>query len=94
MARSAHVTKQTMGALVDHLERTGYVERVVDPDDGRASRIRFTRRGEAFAKEARAFSRRIEADLDALLGPRRVEELRTALRMIHEEYGSGGRPPR
>jgi DNA-binding MarR family transcriptional regulator len=87
MAQNAHVTKQTMGALVDHLEREGYVERIPDPDDGRASRIRLTRRGESFAREARAFSRRTEAELDALLGPRRVEELRAALRMIHEEYG-------
>jgi DNA-binding MarR family transcriptional regulator len=89
MAENAHVTKQTMGAFVDHLEKHGYVERVADPDDGRASRIRLTKKGEAFAKEARAFSRRAEAELDRLLGPRRVDELRTALRIIHEEYRSG-----
>lgn len=89
MAQNAHVTKQTMGALVDHLERHRYVERIADPDDGRASRIRLTKKGEAFAKEARAFSRRTEAELDTLLGPRRVDELRTALRMIHEEFRSG-----
>ena len=32
LAESAQVTKQTAGALVDQLERAGYVERVVRPD--------------------------------------------------------------
>lgn len=86
MAQTAHVTKQTMSALVDHLERAGYVERVADPDDGRAARVRLTARGESFAKGARAFSRRVEADLDARIGKSRVEELRATLRLVHESY--------
>jgi DNA-binding MarR family transcriptional regulator len=87
MAQTAHVTKQTMSALVDHLERTGYVERVADPDDGRAARVRLTARGETFTRGARAFSRRVESQLDARLGPERVEALRATLRLIHEAYG-------
>jgi len=86
MAESAHVTKQTMSAIVDHVERTGYVARVPDPDDKRAARVRLTARGETFTKSARAFARRIEADLAARLGARRVEELRAALRLVHESY--------
>src|SRR5215831_10439371 len=39
LARAARITKQSMGALVDHLEATGYVERVADPDDARATRV-------------------------------------------------------
>lgn len=86
MAQTAHVTKQTMSALVDHLERAGYVERIADPDDRRAARIRLTARGETFTRNARAFARRIEAELAERLGARRVTELRTTLRMIHESY--------
>ncbi len=87
MARNAHVTKQTMSALVDHLERTGYVARVADPDDRRAARVRLSARGETFARGARAFARRLEADLATRLGARRVEDLRATLRLVHESYG-------
>ncbi len=45
LARMAGMTKQSMGALVDALEHGGYVERVDDPDDRRASRVRLTARG-------------------------------------------------
>src|SRR4051812_46674060 len=45
LARASRITKQSMSALVDHLEKHGYVERVVDPDDARASLIRLTARG-------------------------------------------------
>src|SRR5215469_4396640 len=42
LAQTARITKQSMGALVDSLEEWGYVERVEDPDDGRASHARIT----------------------------------------------------
>src|SRR6478752_5917125 len=45
LAQAAQVTKQTAGFLVDQLERAGYVERVVDPTDGRARLVRITERG-------------------------------------------------
>ena len=53
LARSARITKQSMSALVDHLEGAGYLERLADPDDARATRVRLTSRGRAFARAAR-----------------------------------------
>ncbi|MFO0697572.1 MAG: MarR family transcriptional regulator [Polyangiales bacterium] len=94
MAQNAHVTKQTMGELVDHLEKHGYVQRVPDPDDRRATRIRLTKRGESFTRDARAFARRTETEFDELLGPGSAESLRTMLRRIHEEYGRTSGEPR
>ena len=47
LAEQAQVTKQTASLLVTALEREGLVERVPDPADGRASLIRFTRKGQA-----------------------------------------------
>src|SRR3954454_3150865 len=47
LAARAALTKQAVGEVVSDLEKLGYVERVADPDDGRAKIIRLTRRGEA-----------------------------------------------
>src|SRR3712207_4407044 len=52
MAELAGMTKQSMGELVAHLERHGYVERVRDPDDARAYIIRLTALGRDAAREA------------------------------------------
>jgi DNA-binding MarR family transcriptional regulator len=79
LARASRITKQTMSPLVDHLERRGYVARVADPDDARASLVRLSARGRAFTRAARAFAREMEADWIACVGARRVEELRVAL---------------
>lgn len=45
LAKRAGVTKQSMGEMIDALERRGYVERVPDPTDARATLIRRTPRG-------------------------------------------------
>src|SRR5688500_14523682 len=54
LAARAQVAKQTATALVDKLERAGYVERVPDPLDGRARLVRLTDRAQALAPYARA----------------------------------------
>jgi DNA-binding MarR family transcriptional regulator len=43
LAEQAQVAKQTATALVDRLERAGYVERTVDPADARARLVRIGR---------------------------------------------------
>jgi hypothetical protein len=43
LAERAQVTKQTAGFLVDQLERAGYVRRVPDPRDARASATQLRR---------------------------------------------------
>jgi DNA-binding MarR family transcriptional regulator len=45
LAEAAVLTKQTVGFLVDQLERAGYVERTPDPRDGRARLVRVAPRG-------------------------------------------------
>lgn len=52
-----HVTRQ-----VQHLERCGFVERVPDPDDGRAQRVRITGRGAEAVECVRAVGRRRMAE--------------------------------
>ena len=89
LARTARMTKQSMGALVDHLGQAGYVERVEDPDDRRASRVRLTARGRAFTREVRAFVRRVEADWAGRVGARRMEELRETLALLVVDRAGG-----
>lgn len=82
LAQTARITKQSMGALVDSLEDRGYVERVEDPDDGRASRVRLTARGRRFARDARAFAHEIETRIAARIGESRLKVLHDALELL------------
>src|SRR3954464_740355 len=79
LAERAQIAKQTATALVDKLERAGYVERVPDPSDGRARLVRMTPRAEAAIPRARAEEDRIEQEWRAHLGPQRMQQLRDAL---------------
>ena len=82
LARSARITKQSMSALVDHLEKTGYVERVEDPDDARAIRVRLTARGRAFGRAIRGFGRDLEERWAVKVGAARVEQLKHTLELL------------
>ena len=89
LAERAQIAKQTATALVDKLERAGYVQRVVDPSDGRARLVRMTARAQAALPIARAEEDRIEAEWRAQLGPELMDHLRdalTALRDITDPY--------
>jgi DNA-binding MarR family transcriptional regulator len=89
LAERAQVAKQTATALVDKLERAGYVVRVPDPADGRARLVRLTARAEEVLPFARAEEERIEAEWRAHLGSERMDRLRdalTALRDITDPY--------
>src|SRR5215471_93592 len=82
LARASRITKQSMSALIADLEAAGYVERVGDPDDARASRVRLTSHGRAYGRAVRAFARSVEAEWAEQIGARRVEELRTTLQLL------------
>ena len=84
LAEQAQVAKQTATALVDRLERAGYVERRVDPTDARARLVRIGIRGAEIIPIARVEEARIEAEWTEHLGPRRMKQLREALSMLRE----------
>lgn len=89
LAERAQIAKQTATALVDKLERAGYVERVPDPSDGRARLVCLTARAQEVLPVARAEEERIEAEWSAHLGPELTAQLRmalTALRDITDPY--------
>ncbi len=84
LAAQAGITKQSAGFLVDQLERAGYVERVPDPDDGRARLVRVSDRGARSVEASRAIVAGVEAEWTAHLGERRMAQLRDILTDLRE----------
>ncbi len=54
LAGHLELDKSSVTGLVDRAEKRGLVERVRDPDDGRAVRIKLTRTGRALATKGAA----------------------------------------
>ena len=79
LAERAQMTKQSMGYLVDHLERCGYLERRPDPTDRRAALICLTERGWEEVRAALAIIAALEAEWTQALGAERMEHLRDML---------------
>ena len=68
LARQARRRKQTIGAILDDLERLGYLSRRPDPRDRRAALIVPTDRGLAFIRASDAIIDEIEARHVARIG--------------------------
>ena len=85
LAERAGMTKQGMGQLVMDLEKKGYVERVEDPEDGRAKLVRLTKKGRRHVREAREIIGEIEEAYARQLGDGRLETLRAILKDLSHE---------
>jgi DNA-binding MarR family transcriptional regulator len=84
LAEQAQVTKQTATHLVDELERNAYVERTVDPTDGRGRLVRYTRLGLKVIEAARVEEEKITAEWTRHVGERRMRQLRETLTLLRE----------
>ena len=80
LAERAALSKQSLTALVAACEAEGLVQRRRDPDDGRAFRVRLTRRGRRFQRTAEAVLAELDAEIRALLGNRTHDALVQALK--------------
>jgi DNA-binding MarR family transcriptional regulator len=84
LAERAGYTKQAVGEVAADLEALGYVERVPDPEDGRAKIIRLTDSG----RDALAAARRIFADIERhwseQFGEERIAQLRETVELLLE----------
>ena len=84
LARAAGITPQSMGALVDDLERLGYVERIGDPQDRRAALIRPTDRGRAEVRAARKVIASLERQWARAVGEERYAALVETLDQLNQ----------
>ena len=84
LAQLAQLTKPTVVYLVNDLERLGYVERVPDPDDGRAKLVRLTARGARAQQAGREIVAQIEQDWSRVLGESDFATLRELLQRLHD----------
>jgi DNA-binding MarR family transcriptional regulator len=82
LAARVGVTKQAVGQLVDDLAAVGMVQRIADPADRRAKRIRFSRRGYAALMHGLGVLRDIEDGLAAAVGARRMRDLHETLQLL------------
>jgi DNA-binding MarR family transcriptional regulator len=85
LAERAGMTKQSMGELVAHLERSGYVERVPDPGDRRARLVRSTAKGDQLYAIAREVVAEIEEGWATKLGERDMAHLRRLLEQLNAQ---------
>ena len=83
LAERAQMTVQSMGELVDALERGGYVERIPDPTDRRAKLIRYTDRGWAVHERGGAIMSALQAEWAGRLGSEKLAQLLALLRELH-----------
>ena len=82
LAERAQMTKQLVNYLVTSIEELGYVERVPDPEDGRAKIVRLTERGFAASQAGNEIIQSIEKAWAEKLGARDMQELRSLLERL------------
>jgi DNA-binding MarR family transcriptional regulator len=79
LAAQAGVSKQAMAEMVDELVAKGYLQRIPDPADGRAKLLVMAARGAASHEVTLRIFADIEAELAAVVGVERLEEVRDVL---------------
>lgn len=82
LARQSGRRKQTIGAIIDDLERLGYICRRSDPQDRRASLIVPTDRGLAFMRVSDSIIGEIESRQAARIGTSAYNQLKRRLHSI------------
>jgi len=68
LADRVGITKASIVYLVDQLQQQGYVERVSDPSDGRATLVRLSERGWSVHQVARAAVQGVQEEWTQVVG--------------------------
>ena len=92
LAERANMTKQSVGEFASDLEQLGYLERVPDPNDGRAKIIRLTDQGRRAYWIGRQLIDELEREWGERYGDQRIAALREGLEVVTAEGLGGVRP--
>lgn len=84
LAEATQLTKQTLGSILDQLEKAGYVARTPDPADGRARVVTITDRGHELVALSLPVVEEMERAWTEHLGPERTQQLRETLVDLRE----------
>ena len=76
IAERCGLTKQAVGQFLANLENAELVERISDPEDGRAQLVRYTTRGEKFLEIADRIKKEIESEYAEVIGQRNMTLLK------------------
>ena len=79
LAAHNQLSRQTINDLLSDLEKRGYLERTLDPRDGRARIVRLTERGWDLTQVLSDMSFATESELAKVIGEKRYEEFRSTL---------------
>lgn len=82
VARRLGTSRQAVGQLVNDIVAKGYLERVPDPDDGRAVLVRHTAAGRGLLADALQSMDDIEAGYEEIIGSDRMRALKESLALI------------
>src|ERR687890_865644 len=79
LAARNQLSKQTINDLLKDLEKRGYLERTLDPTDGRARIVRLTERGWNLTQVISDMSFATEREWAQVIGESRFDEFRSTL---------------
>ncbi len=80
LAERMGVTRQAAGRLAIEIEAKGYVDRLVDPDDARATLVVYTPRGLGLLRTAISVIGEVELEYEAAMGRADYRRLKDGLR--------------
>jgi DNA-binding MarR family transcriptional regulator len=89
IADELQITKQSVNDLLGQLEALGYLTRTRADGDGRARVVRLTAKGRRLERTMNEAARDAEDRIAELLGPRRFQQLRSALEDLTDLLGDG-----
>ncbi len=92
LADRVGITKASVVYLVDQLQQRGYVERVSDPGDGRATLVRLSQRGQSVHQVARAAVQCVQEERAQVVGRAEMEAFLATLARLADWAGDETQP--
>jgi DNA-binding MarR family transcriptional regulator len=87
VADALDLNKSAVSAMFGRMEHAGLLRREPNPDDGRASRLLLTAKGEAIRTQSLPLVRKLTAEITAGFSDSEVETITRFLNSLVERYG-------